>query len=137
MKILKLLNKKYLSIFIIFVLSFSFNSKAEEEPIDIWNLEKKNEQSTSATTLENDAPSEIDVKNSDPNNAINTIDSDPLGENEISIAGLYDPEDHGLNIEKTQICLNLKLTKVICNSTKIQVQAKQLQLDWLLNLFLD
>ena len=101
MKILKLLNKKYLSIFIIFVLSFSFNSKAEEEPIDIWNLEKKNEQSTSAAILENDASSEIaiDVKNSDPNNPINTIDSDPLGENEISIAGLYDPEDHGLNID--------------------------------------
>ena len=30
-----------------------------------------------------------------------------------------------LNIEKTQICLNLKLTKVICNSTKIQVRAKK------------
>ena len=27
-------------------------------------------------------------------------------------------------IEKTQICLNLKLTKVICNLIKIQVQVK-------------
>jgi len=101
MKILKLLNKKYLSIFIIFVLSFSFNSKAEEEPIDIWNLEKKNEQSTSSAILENDASNEIeiDVKSSDPNNAINTIDSGPLGEDKISIVGLYDPEDHGLNID--------------------------------------
>ena len=31
-------------------------------------------------------------------------------------------------IEKTQICLNLKITKVICNSIKIQVQAKPISL---------
>jgi hypothetical protein len=31
-------------------------------------------------------------------------------------------------IEKTQICLNLKLTKVICNSIKIQVQAEPISL---------
>ena len=31
-------------------------------------------------------------------------------------------------IEKTQICLNLKLTKVICNLLKIQVQAKLISL---------
>ena len=31
-------------------------------------------------------------------------------------------------IEKTQICLNLKLTKVICNLIKIQVQAKPISL---------
>ena len=40
MKILKLLNKKYLSIiFIIFI--YSLNINAEDKPIDIWNIEKK------------------------------------------------------------------------------------------------
>ncbi len=40
MRILKLLNKKVLSIIIFFLLS-SFSLVAEEQPIDIWNIEKK------------------------------------------------------------------------------------------------
>ena len=67
MKILKLLNKKNLSI-IIFSLLITSSPFAEDKPVDIWN------------------------------------------------------------IEKTQICLNLKLTKVICNLIKIQVQAKLISL---------
>ena len=101
MKILKLLNKKYLLIFIIFFLLFSLNLRADDEPIDIWNLEKKVEQNSSVTVSENDESNEIkiDINKNDPNSAINTIYSDPLGENKISIVGLYDPEDHGLNID--------------------------------------
>ena len=41
MKILKLLNKKNLSIFIISILLSSNILIAEEEPVDIWDLEKK------------------------------------------------------------------------------------------------
>ena len=39
MKILKLLNKKYFSIILILLLGLS--SYAEEQPIDIWNIDKK------------------------------------------------------------------------------------------------
>ena len=39
MRILRLLNKKYLSI--IFIL-FSTSVYAEEKPVDIWNIDKKN-----------------------------------------------------------------------------------------------
>jgi len=42
MKILKLLNKKYFSIIIFFL--FGFNSFAEEKPVDIWNIDKKNKK---------------------------------------------------------------------------------------------
>ena len=40
MKILKLLNKKYFSILIFYLLSAT-NTFAEDKPVDIWNLEKK------------------------------------------------------------------------------------------------
>ena len=40
MKILKLLNKKNLSIITIYLLS-SISLIAEDKPIDIWNIEKK------------------------------------------------------------------------------------------------
>ena len=52
MKILKLLNKKYLLTFIIFIFLFSLNLNAEDEPVDIWDLEKKVEQDESTTILE-------------------------------------------------------------------------------------
>ena len=46
MKILKLLNKNYLSILII--LSFSIvNSFSENEPVDIWNIDKDQIQENS------------------------------------------------------------------------------------------
>ena len=101
MKILKLLNKKHLSILIIFVLSFSLNLRAEDEPVDIWNLEKKVEQNSSVVVSENEESNEIkiDVEKSDSNSTINAIDSNTLKENKINIVGLYDPEDYGLNID--------------------------------------
>lgn len=40
MKILRLLNKKYLSVIIIYLLS-SLSLIAEDKPIDIWNIDKK------------------------------------------------------------------------------------------------
>ena len=43
MKILKLLNKKNLSIIIIYLLS-SFSVMAENEPADIWNIDKKDSE---------------------------------------------------------------------------------------------
>ena len=99
MKISKLLNKNYLSIFVIlFILLNSFVA-AEDEPVDIWNLEKKVEQNSSVIVSENDESNEIkiEVEKSDPNSTINTIDSDTLKENDTSIVGLYDPDDHGLS----------------------------------------
>ena len=39
MKILKLLNKKHFSILLFFLIGF--NLFAEEQPVDIWNLDKK------------------------------------------------------------------------------------------------
>ena len=39
MKTLKLLNKKYFSI--VLVLFFGLNLFAEEQPVDIWNIDKE------------------------------------------------------------------------------------------------
>ena len=43
MKILKLLNKKILSIYLVCLIFFT-PAFAEEKPIDIWNIEKKDTQ---------------------------------------------------------------------------------------------
>ena len=44
MIILKLLNKNNLIVLIISILLFSTDIYGEDEPVDIWDLEKKNEQ---------------------------------------------------------------------------------------------
>ena len=56
MKILKLLNKKNLSIYIIFTFLFSNILFAEEEPVDIWKLEKTIEENSSEKIIEENNP---------------------------------------------------------------------------------
>ncbi len=101
MKILKLLNKKYLPIFIICFLSFSLNLQAEDEPVDIWDLDKELEQNSSNVENGNSDIDEIEIDsvNSQTSNTINKINSNVLGVSKINIVGLYDPEDNGLNID--------------------------------------
>ena len=54
MKILKLLNRKNLSIFIISFILFLNHLNAQEEPVDIWNLEKKAKENSTITQTKND-----------------------------------------------------------------------------------
>ena len=101
MKILKLLNKEILSIFIIISLAFINNLKAEDEPVDIWDLEKELEENSSNDIIEtmDSAEPEILLNTIESSNIENVIDSNPLEENTIKIVGLYDPEENGLDID--------------------------------------
>ena len=101
MKILKLLNKKNLSIIIISLL-LSLPSIAEEKPVDIWNLEKKETESISEENLslektEQESQNSIYKMQVDKNEDSIKLDQD-LTSKTIKIAGLYDPEDYGLSI---------------------------------------
>ena len=101
MKILKLLNKKNLSIIIISLL-LSLPSIAEEKPVDIWNLEKQESDSISEENLslektEQESQSSIYKMQADKNKDSIKLDQD-LTSKTIKIAGLYDPEDYGLSI---------------------------------------
>ena len=101
MKILKLLNKKNLSIIIISLL-LSLPSIAEEKPVDIWNLEKQESDSVSEENLslektEQESQSNIYKMQADKNKDSIKLDQD-LTSKTIKIAGLYDPEDYGLSI---------------------------------------
>ena len=61
MRILKLLNKKY---FIIIFIFFSFNSHAEEKPVDIWNIDKENiEQNSIKETADNEITTNVNNTN--------------------------------------------------------------------------
>ena len=104
MKILRLLNSKYLSIIFIFLL-LNFSTHAEDEPVDIWNIDKEkvNKSSTNQTSSSEDAADDlIKETNIYELQSLKEIDAvkvdSTLNSKEIEIIGLYDPEDFDLEI---------------------------------------
>ena len=100
MKILKLLNKKNLSIIIFSLLSFS--SFAEDKPVDIWNLEKQEPETISEENLSIENKQEVSESSiykmqSDKNAESIKLDQE-LTSKTIKIVGLYDPQEYGLDI---------------------------------------
>jgi len=101
MKNLKLLNKKYLSILI--VLCLTITPISSEEPVDIWNLENKEELEKKET--DNNIENQIDETKKNiydlqslKENKDNILLDQTLVSKEIKIFGLYDPEENGLDI---------------------------------------
>ena len=103
MRILKLLSKRILQI--LFVLSFSLFVNAEEQPVDIWNIEKEkvnlenSNQTTNNDFKENQKISENDIYKMQSQNQNNEIELEQTSiTQKVKIVGLYDPEDFSLNI---------------------------------------
>ncbi|MDC0353608.1 hypothetical protein OAM83_00145 [Candidatus Pelagibacter sp.] len=118
MKILKLLNKKNLSIVIIYLFSSLFVI-AEDKPVDIWNIDKKeledfSEVNTSVEKIEIISESSIYEMQSDKNKDSIKLDQELLSK-DIKITGLYDPEDYGLSINMWSNSDGLVLKKLFEN----------------------
>ena len=105
MKTLKLLNSKYLSILLIIFL-LGFNAKAEDEPIDIWNIDKNDAVEVAPDSLQNKEeltaeqvtqPSIYDMQSQ---KQLETVQVDSsLNSQDVKIIGLYDPEDYDLKMD--------------------------------------
>ena len=106
MKILKLLNKK--NFLILFFLFFTSIANAEEKPVDIWNIDKKEIEEKKITNnseisngenilQESIEPSVFGMQNQNQKSIINL--DEKFDTKEIKIIGLYDPEDYGLNVD--------------------------------------
>jgi len=103
MRISKLLNKK-IFIFLLLIFFIDLEARSEDQPVDIWNLEKKKieENSAQVTTSdveEKDTTTEIQISKTQTLDQIELIQlEDSVNSKEIQIIGLYDPEDNGLDI---------------------------------------
>ena len=105
MKILKLLNSSFFSILLTIIL-IVFSAKAEDEPIDIWNLDQKKIEETKSNTnqnsleIENEKNPQTSIFNLQSEKEIEGVEvSSSLESQEIKIIGLYDPEDYDLKID--------------------------------------
>ncbi len=105
MKILKLLNRNYLSIALILLL-LGLSAWADDEPVDIWNIDQnKTEDNESTELLNNDADTTKQINQSSiydlqskKNKDLVQVDLS-LNSKEIEIIGIYDPEDFNLKID--------------------------------------
>ena len=127
MKILKLLNKTYLSILIIFFFSI-VNSLSQDEPVDIWNIDKEqikknSENKELISSPESEIETEkIDVFNMQTKDRSDSIKVDEsLNSKEIKIIGLYDPGDFGLTIDMWSNSNGDQLKYLFSNLAKINL----------------
>ena len=104
MRILKLLNKKNFTI--IFISLLSIIAYADDQPVDIWNIEKKDVKDKSVTDesitesdslLKKDSELDIYKMQSDKKDLSIKLDQ-TLATQEINIYGLYDPQDYDLDL---------------------------------------
>ena len=125
MKTLKLLNKKYLLIiFLNFFLCINVNS--ETQPIDIWNVDKKEveQESVNEPLITNDEiqVSETSIYDLQSNNQNENIEVDTsLNSKELKIIGLYDPEDYDLKIDMWSNSNGDQLKNLFSNLAKINL----------------
>ena len=123
MKISKLLNKKNLSIVIFSLISLS--SFAEDKPVDIWNLEKQKSETISEENLSTENKQEVSESSiykmqSDKNEDSIKLDQE-LTSKTIKIAGLYDPQEYGLDINMWSNSDGSTLKKLFNNIDKYEL----------------
>ena len=124
MKILKLLNKKIFLTQLI-CLIFYISVFAEEKPIDIWNIEKKDNQVISETNILNEnssGTSQNSVYELQTNKLSDTIKLDKeFSSKEIKIVGLYDPSEYGLSMDMWSNSDGIKLKSLFQNINKFNL----------------
>ena len=103
MKISRLLNKKFF--FLIFFIFFATFSNAEEQPVDIWDIDSKQQEKDSKALQSNEedmeinSTSEFEIFNMQKQKENILVESNKnLDSKEIKIIGLYDPQNYGLDI---------------------------------------
>ena len=107
-------------IFINFFLCSSIN--AEDQPIDIWNVDKKEKEKVSSNDSliinDNNQISEPSIYDLRSNNLTDSVEVDlTLNSKEMKIIGLYDPEDYDLRINMWSNSEGSVLKKLFQNPT--------------------
>ena len=98
MKILKLLNKKNLSIILSFFFLFILKVYSNE-PADIWNIEPKEIITENSTEEKIISTNSIYEMQSEKKKEFEIQEDETLLSKKIEIAGLYDPQENGLTID--------------------------------------
>ena len=134
MKISKLLNKKNLFILVILILGSIV--RAEEKPLDIWSIDKKEIENNLKVNEEknnenrnNEIQGETNIYKMQSQKEINSIELDEkLVSRKVKIYGLYDPDDYDLDINMWSNSNGDQLKKLFSklNSIKLSEDASEI-----------
>ena len=135
MKTLKLLNSKYLSILLI-VFLFSANSKAEDNPVDIWNIDKGKIETTKSDDNQNNNEVLISEENTQSSvydmqtqKQIDTVQVESSIDSQyVKIVGLYDPEDYDLKMDMWSYSNGDQIKSIFSNLLKLDLSQDALDL---------
>ena len=135
MKILKLLNNIFLSILVIFFI-FIQNSNSDDQPVDIWNIDKSKINGNNNENINQKAENEnlnqistIDTIILEPQSPIKEIEFDQnLNSKKVKILGLYDPGVFGLSLDMWSNSNGDQLKNIFSKLNKINLSkdAKEL-----------
>ena len=125
MKILKLLNNKSFSILFFFFIFFSQTLFAENDPVDIWNLEEMPKKEilsdNNKAQEENINKNKIYEMLSSKTSLESIVEDQKLSTKKINIVGIYDPEDNDLSIEMWVNSDGTNILKIIKKVQKINL----------------
>ncbi|MBC8306365.1 MAG: hypothetical protein H8E55_62730 [Pelagibacterales bacterium] len=125
MKILKLLNNKSFSIFCCFFIFFSQNLSAEDDLVDIWDLEEMSKKEilsdNNKIQEENINKNKIFEIQSYKTNLESIVEDQNLSSKKNNIVGIYDPEDNDLSIEMWVNSDGANILKIIKKVQKINL----------------
>ena len=127
MKILRLLNKKNFSIILFSLLCFSVN--AEDQPVDIWNIDKEKIEDSSESketslneNLEIKTNTEFNIYNMQSQKEDNSIQLDEKLEiKDNRIYGLFDPQEYDLEINMWSNSNGNQLKSIFSRLNKINL----------------
>ena len=122
MKTLRLLNKASLSILISF---FFFQNSYSTEPVDIWKIEEKsNESSTidNGQTQSEEETSELIISTIvEEKNESEIKETDDLFSKNINIVGIYDPSENDLTMDMWTNSNGIKILEIINKIQKLDL----------------
>ena len=123
MKILRLLSRYFLSIPLFIFIVFFSNVLAEEEPVDIWKIEKTENIVENSTEIENITEDETNliINNSSEQN-LQIINNISVEEKDL-IIGLYDPSKNGLKLDMWMQSDGNDIKKLIQKINKIELSS--------------
>ena len=121
MQILRLLSKKFILFF--FFIFFFCNIATSAEPVDIWNIKKKNDDGKNNVT---NTSTEEDEEISISDNITNETTISITQETDLSLvknylAGLYDPDDNDLSINMWEFSDGEKILEIIKKIQKLNL----------------
>ena len=127
MKTLRLLNKKYLSIILIFFL-VELNANAQDQPVDIWDLDKEKTNNSSVDNIslseneDEDQLSGSNIYNMQSQKDIDSVKVDQeFDSKKLKIIGLYDPQDYNLKIDMWSYSNGDQLKYLFSNLAKLDL----------------